>query len=411
MTQIKRCAHSKEAYQHMKNEFARVFTGNYEDARLSRGIKMIWLVIWLCSIPAGFCYGTDGKCLLCLASMSALLLINVCMSVHAVRRWLDILTLVLLIVPTFYIYLHGGIGRYSVMYLLLFGCGSVFILGVRDSLLINVLLLFHIFIDFTIRQDSVARSIYGENIAMRFPYLFICIVLISYCLMFAIERYWSEKREQSRILEERIRREQKKLNNMSMRVMNTMVHALGAKIPGKEEHGRCVAEYSRRLAELLGYDADICTDAYQAGLLHELGMIGIPDALIKTEDLTDAQYEVFKTYADKGYQIIHTLQSADSDRIAQAVRYHREAYDGSGFPDGLCGDAIPQLARILAVADYTDRHIRRGETLTAVMDQLEQFKGSLFDPVCVDGMLRLLSGKNTAVCGWDFPPQFAASNF
>lgn len=394
MRQTKRHAVSRETYQHVKNEFVRVFTGSYEDVRLSLGIKIIWLVIWICSIPAAFFYGTEEKCLLCLALMAAILLINVCMSIRTVHRWPDILTLVLLSVPTFYIYLHGGIGRYSVMYLLLFGCGSVFILGVRDSLIVNGLLLFHIFIDFKLRQTSVARSIYGENIAMRFPYLFICIVGISYCLMFAIERYWAEKREQSRILEERIRREQKKLDTVSMRVMNTMVHALGAKIPGKEEHGRCVAEYSRRIAEQKGLSEEVCSDAYHAGLLHEIGMIGIPDALIKTEDLTDAQYEVFKTYADKGYQIIHTLQSEDSDRIAEAVRYHREAYDGSGFPEGLRGDAIPQLARILMVADYTDRHIRRGEAAQEVITQLLETQSSQFEPESARIMAQLLAARS-----------------
>ncbi len=384
---------SRETYQNIRRGFVRVFTGSYEDVRLSAGIKLILLLIWLCSIPAGIRYGMDVICLLCLAALSALMLINVCVSARTVHRWLDIATMLLLSVPTFYLYLHGGIGRYSIMYLLLFGCGSVFILGVRDSLLINVLLLLHIFLDFRLRQTSLARSIYGENIAMRFPYLFICIVLISYCLMFAIERYWAEKREQSRILEERIRREQKKLNSVSMRVMNTMVHALGAKIPGKEEHGRCVAEYSRRIAEQKGLSEEVCTDAYHAGLLHEIGMIGIPDALIKTEDLTEEQYAVFQTYADKGYQIIHTLQSAETDRIAEAVRYHREAYDGSGFPEGLSGDAIPQLARILTVADYTDRHLRRGESAQEVISQLLETQSSQFEPESAQIMARLLENR------------------
>ena len=146
-----------------------------------------------------------------------------------------------------------------------------------------------------------------------------------------------------------------------MKVIDTMSKALAAKIPGEEEHCNNVAEYSRSIAQRMNLDKKSCDDAYKAGLLHEIGMIGIPDALINRVDLTDDEYEIFKTYVSKGYQIINMLQTDESQGIAQAVRYHRENYDGSGFNEGISGDDIPLLARIVAIADYADRHIGRNE--------------------------------------------------
>jgi len=83
-----------------------------------------------------------------------------------------------------------------------------------------------------------------------------------------------------------------------------MSKALAAKIPGEEEHCNNVAEYSRSIAQRMNLDKKSCDDAYKAGLLHEIGMIGIPDALINRVDLTDDEYEIFKTYVSKGIRLL-----------------------------------------------------------------------------------------------------------
>lgn len=152
-----------------------------------------------------------------------------------------------------------------------------------------------------------------------------------------------------------------------------------------------MAEYSRSIAQRMNLDKKSCDDAYKAGLLHEIGMIGIPDALINRADLTDDEYEIFKTYVSKGYQIINMLQTDESQRIAQAVRYHRENYDGSGFNEGISGDDIPLLARIVAIADYADRHIGRNEDISDIRDNIERMADTVFDPICASIMVEILS--------------------
>ena len=120
-------------------------------------------------------------------------------------------------------------------------------------------------------------------------------------------------------------------------------------------------------------------------------MIGIPDALINKAGLTDDEYEIFKTYVSKGYQIITMLQTDESQRIAQAVRYHRENYDGSGFNEGISGDDIPLIARIVAIADYSDRHIGRNEDISDIRDNIERMADTVFDPICASIMVEILS--------------------
>ena len=216
------------------------------------------------------------------------------------------------------------------------------------------------------------------------------MVLMIYSLMYTIQKYWVNKRRRTQILEKRIADERQQLDTISVKVMDSMVHALGAKIPGEEAHYLGVAAFAREIALREGMDEQQCADAYSAGLLHEIGMIGIPDALIRREDLSDEEYKVFQTYVQKGYQIITTLHSTGRSEIADAVHYHREAYDGNGFLEGLAGEKIPKLARVLAVADYANRHLRRGESPMLVARLILEQQNRLFEPQSARIMAQML---------------------
>lgn len=387
-----RHADKKGKLQKRIAEWMEIVLCPYEDEQMAFFMKLVFLFIWVISIGNGLLSGASVGCFAALGMMNLGLLLNLAVSRTHRELWIDVVTFVMLCFPAAYIFYYQDMGYLSIIFLLLYGCGVIFILGIRDSLIINVgffLLVWHCF-----RWDTVCvvRQRYGDNIAMRFPYLFVCVLLIVYCLMYMIQRFWVQKRKSTKILEERILEERQKLDRMSMRVMDAMLQALGAKIPGKEEHCRAVAEYARKIAVCKGMDEWMCTEAYRAGLLHEIGMIGIPDKLISRTDLTDEEYEQYKTYVDKSYEIISAMQSVDMHGVAEAVRCHREHWDGSGFLMGLAGEEIPPLARIITVADYTDRHLRYGESREAVTEQLLSQKGKAFEEECVKIMAMILEG-------------------
>lgn len=117
--------------------------------------------------------------------------------------------------------------------------------------------------------------------------------------------------------------------------------------------------------------------------------MGLPDDVVLQRNITEEQYQLYKTYVERGCRIIQELQIVD--RVAETVRYHRENYDGTGYLEGLQGEAIPLLSRILAVADFTDRHRRRGETDAQIAAALRERAGHAFDPQCVEVMCGMLT--------------------
>lgn len=362
----------------------------YEDKMLALWVKLAFWLVWLINIPAGIIYGASFQYIAYVLSIVFAIGINIAISAKNYNIWIDFITLALVSIPVYGIFFSAYIRAFSVMYPVFFSCSVVFILGIKYSFFINFVCTSSIIYCCRINKNHMMIDMYGENVVLRLPYLFICMLLIIYCLMFIIQKNWIEKNRRKQVLESRISEENTRLENMSMKVMNTMVRALGAKIQGEEEHLRQVAEYAKQIAHYKGLEEKMCSNAYSAGLLHEIGMVGIPDALIEKEKLTEEEYAVFKTYVDKSYAIIIMLRSSSAESIAEAVHYHRESYDGNGYPDKLKGEDIPLLARILAVADYADRHLRRGEVRESVIEKINALSGVRFEPKDAQIMIDIL---------------------
>jgi putative two-component system response regulator len=136
-------------------------------------------------------------------------------------------------------------------------------------------------------------------------------------------------------------------------VIYTFARAVEAKSPFTHGHSDRVAGYSLALAERVGLSKDDRQLLRRGALLHDLGKISIPDAILnKTGPLTDAEYEVIKQHPMQGVKMVEALQSL-ADAIPM-IRWHHERLDGSGYPDGLRGDAIPPLVRLLSITDSYD---------------------------------------------------------
>ena len=147
-----------------------------------------------------------------------------------------------------------------------------------------------------------------------------------------------------------------------------IVRALASAIDAKDEytrgHSHRVARISVRLASELGYDEKAIGRIYLAGLLHDIGKIGIDDNVLrKPGKLTDEEYEHIKNHVTIGHRILIDLKKMDD--VLPVVLHHHEAWDGSGYPQRLPSDEIPRTARIVAVADAfdamcSDRPYRKG---------------------------------------------------
>ncbi len=177
-------------------------------------------------------------------------------------------------------------------------------------------------------------------------------------------------------------------------IVEALADAVDAKDTYTNGHSGRVATYAREIAHRYGYSIQKEKSIYIMGLLHDIGKIGIPDAIInKPARLTDEEYAVIKTHTVKGAKNLDNIK--EMPMLVTGARWHHERFDGTGYPDGLKGDAIPEADRIIAVADAYDamssrRSYRGIMPQSAVRAEIVRGKGTQFDPVFADIMLAMI---------------------
>ncbi|MEE1101431.1 MAG: HD domain-containing protein [Agathobacter sp.] len=191
-----------------------------------------------------------------------------------------------------------------------------------------------------------------------------------------------------------LREQQRKLNEAYWQTVTALSEAVDAKDRYTSGHSKRVAEYSRVIAKRMGKSVAEQEMIYRAGLLHDVGKIRIPvDIINKPGKLTDEEYDLIKIHPVTGYHILKDI--SEHYDIAIAAKYHHERYDGKGYPNGLLGENIPELARILAIADSYDamtsnRSYRKGLPQSVVRSEIEKGKGTQFDSDIADIMLQII---------------------
>ena len=182
--------------------------------------------------------------------------------------------------------------------------------------------------------------------------------------------------------------------NLSLHVVQALAEAIDAKDTYTNGHSGRVADYAKEIAKRYGYTKEQQEEIYMMGLLHDVGKIGVSDAVInKPGKLTDEEFAQIKTHPIMGERILKKIR--EMPKLSIGARWHHERYDGSGYPDGLVGKNILEEARIIAVADAYDamtshRSYRDVLPQEKVRGEIEKGKGSQFEPVFADIMLQMM---------------------
>ena len=237
----------------------------------------------------------------------------------------------------------------------------------------------------------IANGIVRHNL-VSIPGLFSTLLTIVAIIMIRsrdkqIDEYQTEEVKQ---LTER----QQMAQSLFEQTAKALVTAIDAKDVYSHGHSMRVADYSRRLAEMMGKTEEECEQIYYAGLLHDVGKIGIADSILsKREGLTPEEYEEIKQHPVMGSQILSTI--TEHPYISVAAHYHHEWYDGTGYPDGLKGQEIPEIARIISVADAYDtmssnRYYRNAIPQQMIREEIVKGAGTQFDPELAMLMQRLI---------------------
>lgn len=219
------------------------------------------------------------------------------------------------------------------------------------------------------------------------------VIWISCLLSFIIvktnlKRFIEQKKRDEKIIEQ---------------TMQTFVNFIEAKDPNTMGHSLRVAQYSRMIAQKLGFTEDECYQIHCIALMHDCGKLYIPDEILsKPGRLTEEEYDAMKKHTVYGKEILRDFTAIES--MGLGALSHHERYDGKGYPNGLAGEDIPVIARIICVCDSFDamnsrRCYRSNLSREVIIGELINNKGKQFDPDIVDCLMSLIDSGEISISG------------
>lgn len=191
-----------------------------------------------------------------------------------------------------------------------------------------------------------------------------------------------------------LRKKQKQYHDIVNQSLETFAHAIDAKDQNTNGHSQRVAIYSAEIAKRMGMSDEEQEQIYYMGMLHDIGKIGIPDAILKKPGkLTEGEMQIIRNHPTIGGEILKDFTAIQG--ISDGARYHHERYDGNGYNEGLKGEEIPLAARIICVADSYDtmsskRVYKELHEENYILSELDQCSGKQFDPEIVPFMIEMI---------------------
>ncbi|WP_409176008.1 HD-GYP domain-containing protein [Brevibacillus fortis] len=193
---------------------------------------------------------------------------------------------------------------------------------------------------------------------------------------------------------QRLQQKVEEVKSFNHNFLTTMAASIDARDRYTSGHSQRVAYWGREIARDIGLSERKVEDVYIGGILHDIGKIGIEDEILnKKGKLTPEEYDKIKQHTVIGYEII--LQAGMFNELLPAIRSHHERIDGRGYPDGLAGDKIPLMARILAISDafdamVADRPYRKGLPVEEALQEIRRGSGTQFDPILAEHFIRIV---------------------
>lgn len=195
-------------------------------------------------------------------------------------------------------------------------------------------------------------------------------------------------------LEEKVEEKTSQIEKISFATIATVASMIEAKDSYTKGHSVRVSEYSAKLAKKLGWEEEQVQNLKYIALLHDIGKVGIPDSVLnKPSKLTDIEFDIIKSHTTVGGDILADIETIKG--VALGARFHHERYDGKGYPDGLAGEEIPEIARIICICDAYDamnsnRIYRNKLNMEQIKGEISKNRGTQFDPLMVDSFLELI---------------------
>ena len=229
----------------------------------------------------------------------------------------------------------------------------------------------------------------GSLIVLRTPDRLHLSIIAAYVVLMVIVRrvVWISSRNY---------KEKNEQEDLFLNTVFSLAKTIDAKDPYTAYHSSNVANYAKKIAKEMGLSNKEIDSIYLAGLIHDIGKIGMPDSILQKEGrLTEEEYTIMKKHPEEGYKIIKDIHRLQELGITDMVLYHHERPDGKGYPRGLSGVEIPLGARILGVADAydamtTNRSYRQKLAIETATNEITRNIGTQFDPIAANALFKIL---------------------
>jgi len=253
--------------------------------------------------------------------------------------------------------------------------------------------------DYSFRVSVINSSGVGSEEVLEIPvvkelafyehtsFIFLMCLLVLAALAALI--YFYVRKRTASLLER-----QERYRSLTESALRVAARSIDAKDRYTNGHSTRVAVISREIARRLDFTEEEVENVYYTALVHDIGKIGVPDTVLtKPSKLNDEEYRIIQTHTTTGYNILKEFEGVPD--IAQGARYHHERYDGTGYCEGISGEDIPLVARIIAVADAYDAMTSSRVYRSKLSDdkaraEIERCKGAQFDPQIADILLQML---------------------
>lgn len=223
------------------------------------------------------------------------------------------------------------------------------------------------------------------------------LLVLCFGFLYAASRVYDQIDRKNKEYVEALAAKQKQLQRVTLQTITTVANTIDAKDEYTQGHSRRVSEYAALIAGLLGRDESYIQNIKYIALLHDIGKIGIPDAILnKPGPLTDSEYQLMRQHTEIGSNILK--DNGMIAGLADGVRHHHERYDGTGYPDGLKGKEISEISRIIGLADAYDamtsnRVYRKRLSDEEVIAEIRRCSGTQFDPEIAAVFVKALQDK------------------
>lgn len=368
------------------------------DKRINRSMMIGWLIIVLILVVAyygEYLKGVRSAQYMFTFSLVTVLPALVCLGLYLKDKASRLLRYYIII-------------GYNIMYLFVLMTGNTMMVFTYIFPLLSLIVLYHqprlvlvmgivsllanIIFDIKLYTDGKITLDNSRDIEIQLALIALCFG----ALYVASRMYDSIQRKNYEYLKA-IEDKNKEIQRVTLEAISTIANIIDAKDEYTKGHSQRVAEYAVELARKLGYSEAELNNVHVIALLHDIGKIGIPDSVLKkAAGLSDDEYEIMKQHVDIGNRILH--DNTVIENLSQGVKYHHERYDGSGYTAGLKGEEIPEIARIICLADAYDamtsnRVYRPRLTDEQAINELISNSGTQFDPDMVKAFVQLLEEK------------------